>query len=189
MNGPDERNGAQAANLALRLFLISLAVLFVASLVGYVVTRASSPQAAAVVLPQLLWASTAALLAAGGLLETAWRRSRAGREQAALVLLRAAAGAALLFFGLQVPALGRLLAQHRLAADPGNPSLGFVFFLVLLHAAHVAGGLAALVRSLQQFRRRGAFSSGGGQNLRALARYWHFLDAVWLAMLAVFLVS
>lgn len=178
-----------AATLALRLFLLSLAILFAASLVGYGLTRLRLVPAATLPVPGLLWASTVALLAAGGFLEVAWRQLRRSRLAPARDFLRAAGVAAGVFFCLQAPALGQLYTGHRAAAQAGNPLLGFVFFLILLHALHVAGGLVALGRGLFRSRRRPLIPDQDGPGLRLLSRYWHFLDAVWLVMFGAFLLG
>jgi cytochrome c oxidase subunit III len=176
------------ATLAMRLLILSLAVLFVAALVGYVLTRLRLDVAGAVTVPRLLWFSTAALLAAGGLLELAWRALRYGRREAALVRLRLAGSAAVVFLVLQVPALWQLLVAHPAATDAGNPLLGFVFFLVLLHALHVLAGLVAMGVQIYRTWARPLLLDEHGPALRLLGRYWHFLDLVWVVMFAVFLL-
>ena len=177
------------ATFALRLLILSLTVLFVAALVGYGITRARLADAGTVAVPVLLWASTVALLAAGGLLELAWRRLRSGRRESARFDLRSATAAAVVFLAVQAPALGQLLEAHPSANAVGNPLLGFVFFLVLLHALHVLGGVVALAWLLRRTRLRLPIPDEDGPSIRLLARYWHFLDAIWLAMFGVFLLG
>lgn len=75
----------------------------------------------------------------------------------------------------------KALFQQRLAL------YGLVFFLVLIHALHVFGGIIALARTWQQAR-RGVYDHEHYQPVRHVALYWHFLDAVWLAMFFTFLV-
>lgn len=176
------------ATLAMRLLILSLAVLFVAAVVGYVLTRLRLDTVGAVPVPGLLWFSTAALLAAGGLLELAWRALRHGQREAASGRLRLAGAAAVIFLVLQVPALWRLLTAHPAATEAGNPLLGFVFFLVLLHALHVLAGLVALGVQIFRTRTEPLLLDEHGPALRLLGRYWHFLDVVWVVMFAVFLL-
>ncbi len=181
-----ERGGAVA--MAMRLLILSLAVLFIASIIGYVVTR-SRLEDGSVAMPGLLWGSTAALLLAGVLLELAWRRLAAGAAPAARSFLLAAAAASVAFLGLQVPALVQLLQAHPAATEGGNPLLGFVFFLVLLHALHVVGGMVAMAAVLWRTRARALGAASDGPAVGQTTRYWHFLDLVWLAMFAVFLLG
>ncbi len=187
MNGPQAASSGRVS-LAMHLLILSLTVLFAASLVGYVVTRARLEDGA-VSIPALLWASTAALLLAGGLLEVALRRVRAGRASGARPALLAAATASVAFLALQVPALLQLLRAHPGAQEAGNPLLGFVFFLVLLHALHVVGGMVAMAAVLWRTRTRALAAVADGAALQQTARYWHFLDIVWVVMFVVFLLS
>jgi cytochrome c oxidase subunit 3 len=175
-------------SFAMRLLIGSLAVLFAASIVGYLVTRARL-DGGEVVIPPLLWASTAALLISGGVLELASRRLHGGRADTARPLLLAASVGSVVFLALQTPALMQLLAAHPAALEAGNPLLGFVFFLVLLHALHVVGGVVALAVVLWRTRNRRPTADQDGPAVRQTARYWHFLDLVWVVMFAVFLLG
>ncbi len=178
------------ATFGMRVLLASLTMLFAASLLGYVVTRRRLGDALALPLPGLLWGSTAVLLASAVVVEVArrrlWRRDVAGFRMWITIM----GGLAIAFMALQIPALGQLLHTHRTLRPEGNPLLGFVFFLVLLHALHVVGGLVPLALLLRR-------AWGGGRPLvpddhggvRLFVRYWHFLDIVWVVMLAVFLLA
>ena len=73
------------------------------------------------------------------------------------------------------------MAQQKIAL------YGLIFVLVLLHAAHVLGGIIALLRTGQQAS-RGVYDHEHYQPVRHVALYWHFLDAVWLAMFFTFLL-
>jgi len=187
MNRDDVVRGGPAS-FAMRLLILSLTVLFAASIVGYAVTRARLEDGA-VAVPPLLWASTAALLAAGVLLELASRRLHGGRAGSARGLLAAAAAGSVAFLAVQVPALAQLLDAHPQASAAGNPLLGFVFFLVLLHALHVLGGMVALAVVLRRARGRALTVDHDGPAVRHTAAYWHFLDLVWVVMFAVFLLG
>ena len=64
------------------------------------------------------------------------------------------------------------------------------FVLTGFHGLHVACGIAALVflffRALRERRRAaGAFSPGTGGMVDAGTYYWHFVDAVWVAVFVV----
>ena len=61
-----------------------------------------------------------------------------------------------------------------------------LFILVLLHAAHVAGGViyfAAVTRRALDGYNDHEYYTG----VRNAAMYWHFLDVVWLCMFGTFL--
>ena len=68
---------------------------------------------------------------------------------------------------------------------PSKGVAGMVFALAFLHALHVVGGVAALllvvIRTWNRF-----YDHERNWGIRFAAQYWHFLDLVWLMMLAAF---
>ena len=65
---------------------------------------------------------------------------------------------------------------------------GLILTLIAVHALHVLGGLIPLVVLCRdQFAR--SRPDPAPETLRAVALYWHFLDAVWLTMLATFILT
>lgn len=179
---------AKIRTLGLRLFLVSLAVLFAASLLGYVVYRLASPTAPArgwLHLPHLLWASTIFLLVSTGLLHAAGRAAQPDRMRNRCI---AAAGAAIAFVILQTPCIVIMIRDHfQLEHEHVHTGLyGLVMFLIALHALHVIGGLISLLIIAIVSHRRGRIDPA---SVRDAARFWHFLDLVWLTMFATFLLT
>ena len=176
----------------MRLFLVSLAILFGAGLLGYVVIRllALGEEPADVpALPRGLWLSTALLLASSGTMQAALiaaRRDEAGRLRAAMVATTllglgflAVQGACWLsWMGPMTDALGDAERVFLLA--------GF-YVLTGLHALHVIGGLVPLVvvtvRALA-----GGYSAGDHPGIVYTAMYWHFLDGVWIVLFLTLLI-
>lgn len=72
----------------------------------------------------------------------------------------------------------------------GNPSGSFVYVISGLHAAHVLGGIAALILALLQ-----AFIFGKNKSEKRLVRlnltvrYWHFVDILWLYLFLFLLLT
>lgn len=170
--------------IAMWLFLAALAILFLASMLGYAVFRMTgklSPPLGTLTFPPLLWVSTALVLAASVSIHQALRSIR--REQQAQ--LRRWIGITLalasLFVLVQAPALLSLLSTHDARGQTGHTLYGLIFFLVLLHALHVVGGVVALlVVSSRAAKHRYDHESHLG--VRFAAMYWHFLDGVWIFM-------
>lgn len=175
---------ARAAVFGMWLFLASLGMLFAASMLGYVIIRTRSD--AGVHLPPGLWLSTVIILTSGVTMHLAQRSIRQERHDAFKPYLL---GTLLLAFGfmvIQTPSLWRLLQEHAAMRQQGLYAYGLIFFLVLLHALHVVGGIAGLGRvTLNAFR--GRYDHEHHQGVRLAAMYWHFLDAVWLVMFGVML--
>ena len=196
---------SSAATFGMWLFLAALFMLFASSLLGYAVIRLQArknPQfgAGAIHLPALLWLSTGAVIGVSVALSRAVRVFRRARQRAYRNALTAAMALAVGFITVQAPALANVLVtsdQFRKSADiaaatqPGRPApagtalYALIFFLVLVHAVHVVGGIIPLWR-LTLRAHRGTYDPSDVRPLRHVAMYWHFLDAVWVAMFLTF---
>lgn len=191
--------------LAVIWFLSGLGMLFGAAMLGYAAVRMnhrSDLQFGSLVLPKLLWLSTALVMAASVTVQFAVVAIRRERQDLLRGWLVTTLIIGLLFCAVQVPSLGSLVRQHLdsisafEAAGGGGysnglptgtirpqPFFGIIFTFILIHAAHVLGGLVQLVLVI-----RGAFQGRYDHEyfnpVKHAAMYWHFLDVVWLTMFA-----
>ena len=182
---PHHRPHPATVTVGMWLFLASLTMLFGASMLGYALIRArsTSPALHTLQLPRLLWISTALILAASATLHFALQAVRRERQlelRRHLVMTCLFAG---LFLIVQAPALARLLSQHRALLEQGMHLYGLIFFLILLHAMHVIGGVIALaVTTRNAFA--GKYDHENHAGMKHATMYWHFLDVVWIVMYA-----
>lgn len=197
--------------LGMWLFLIALGILFASSLIGYVVIRLSTlepgldpvtgaivrepgPPLGSIPIPPGLWVATTVMLASSFSIHLALRAIRQERQIVFLRCLMVTAALALMFLVIQVPSLWALLQEHktftaqvRQGANAGLPPYSMVFFLILVHALHLVGGLVPLgivMRHAQRHR----YDHESHNPVKYLAMYWHFLDVVWLSLFAGFLL-
>jgi len=85
------------------------------------------------------------------------------------------------FVIIQTPSLWSLLSQHQRFASQGVALYGLIFFLILVHALHVIGGIVGLaVTTVHAHQHHYDHEHHAGVKNAAL--YWHFLDVVWLVM-------
>ncbi|RMG45022.1 MAG: heme-copper oxidase subunit III [Acidobacteria bacterium] len=171
--------------LGLTLFLASLTMLFGAGLAGYLVTLLAArewPPPGAPPLPRGLWLSSALALAVSGAVQRALQRIRAGDAGGLARWLRLALLCAFAFLASQA-------WNWTALAGRGGPAgvrnlYGFSFyFLTVLHALHVLGGLIPLgVTTARAAARR--YAPGAHEGVSLCAAYWHFLAAVWLVIFA-----
>ena len=169
------------------LFLVSLLVFFITSILLYLIYaywRRDDPQSS-VPLPPTFLVSTVLLLLISGLVHIATRSVRREKRKLTCLLLVTSGIVATIFMGLQFDAMSKMLGGPALGGGTGRGVAGMVAVLALLHALHVAGGVIALgivsIRSLL-----GRYDHERHWPVDFAAQYWHFLDAVWLCMLAAF---
>jgi cytochrome c oxidase subunit 3 len=169
--------------LGLLLFLISLSMLFAASLVAYVITRHASPdwRAGMPGLPLGLLGSTALIIGLSGSMHWALSAIRKNRAQT----LKRALWLALLFaiaFLLGQTMNWRTMAAAELTAK-AKTLYPFTFFLLTgLHALHVLGGFVPHAVVLSRAARQ-QYSSSRYEGVKLCAQYWDFLGLVWLVLL------
>ena len=193
MTGGDPRRVREGAIpgagvLGMWVFLATLTVLFIASIVGYLVVRLRAtdwPPPGMPRLPAGLWLATLVLLAGSVTIHRALRSIRLGDRAALIRWLQATLALAVVFLSVQSWNWWGLIRLHLTAA---SNLYAFTFFMLTgLHAAHVIGGIAllaiVLVRSL-----RGRYGSDRHGGVTYAAMYWHFLDAIWLVLFAVMVV-
>lgn len=169
------------------IFLLSLVVFFLTSILLYAIYayhRRDDPQSSAP-LPTTFLVSTACLLGVSGMMHASTRAVRREKRSWTAILLVASALAASLFIAVQFASMRAMLAGPALQAGTGKGVAGMVAVLAFLHALHVAGGIVALVlvaiRSMM-----GKYDHERHWPVDFAAHYWHFLDLVWLCMLAAF---
>ena len=141
-NSPDLRGRRQ---LGLALFLISLGMLFGASIAAFAYLRLTSPAlqgSERIELPLALGVSTAVLLGAGVAMYKATQNAKRGHFPLLRRWLAWAWVTSALFIAVQVPALVQLLDHHR-ALEVSV--YGIAFALVVVHALHVVGGMVPLL--------------------------------------------
>jgi len=176
------------------LFLLTLAVFFFSSILlfGFYVALRLSPEAGqrpdSFYLPRSFLPSTILLLGVSGALEWALRSSRSDRTNDVRISTIAALIMGFLFMAIQSEGMYRLLIATWAAQASRNSAYALTLVLAFLHALHVVGGIVGLcVVAFQASRERYDHERHFG--LRFCTLYWHFLDVVWVLLLACFIIT
>lgn len=177
--GWDTASSVPAPSLALWVVIVTVTMLFAGFISAYLIRRASGDWIP-IYSPPLLLANTAAIIASSVALHRA--QARRGRGYTIWMLLGIGLGSAFL--------AGQMLVWKQLAAAgiflPTSPHGSFFFMLSSVHAAHVLGGVAALLHALRRSLRRGIES--GRMATRMAATYWHFVTGVWIVLYVMLFV-
>jgi cytochrome c oxidase subunit III len=164
--------------------LASITMTFAAFTSALIVRQGAAPDWRHLTLPPILYLNTVVLLASSATLEIARRRVSAfmtGRQQIAIPSLWLYVT---LFLGLLF-VVGQYLAWLQLRARglflATNPNSSFFYLLTALHALHVSGGLGGLARVISRLHKSILRKS----TLDATSHYWHFMDLLWVYLLAL----
>lgn len=172
------------------ILLVSMSILFTATLTAYVWTRIVNPVWKTPEMPELplgLFASTAMIAGMSGSMHMAMRDVRQNKNESLLRDLWLA-----LAFGIAFM-LGQALNWRTMApglnAPVPHPLYPFTFYMLTgVHAAHVVGGFIPLGITIVNARRR-VYTSSKHEGLRLCRQYWDFLGVVWLILLATLWIA
>jgi cytochrome c oxidase subunit III len=161
--------------------IVSILMFFMALASAYLVRKGTSSDWVPVRIPAFLWINTAVLLLSSATLELARKRlARAdGKGFKKYWLLTTLLGVAFL--------IGQIVAWKQLARQgiylTTNPASSFFYIFTGAHALHLVGGIVALIYAA----RRNFSETNVTRSVAAevTSYYWHFLDALWLFLLAV----
>jgi len=185
-DGGDGRGSSRRASIAgLIVLLAATTMAFAALTSAFVMRRDVSKDWVVLPLPHILWLNTAVLLSSSLLLEAARRSLKHGRRTSFNRYWTAGMVLGICFL------LGQALAWRQLRAAgifvATNPSSSFFYLLTAAHAVHIAAGLSALAYvDVQALRLR--LGPGKRTAVDVSAMFWHFLDALWLYLMVLFLV-
>lgn len=176
------------------LFLLSLSVFFFSGIILYVVYiylrlgGAEENTAPLLRLPASFITSTLTLVGVSGFLELACRAARRCKEGLVKNYVILALIFSLLFMVLQAEGLYELIGRNDPSMSHAATAFVFTFVLAFLHAAHVLFGVLGLILTTfgalrEKYDRERMFG------LKFCTAYWHFLDIVWLILLATFIAA
>ena len=187
--GDDDRPGPggsarvpeRAYFTAIQLGMAGIIMFFMALTSSFLVRKGLGADWVAFGLPRVLWFNTLILLASSATIELARRSLREGDAASFRHWWSITTAFGVLFL------VGQLLAWRQLRAQgvflSSNPSSSFFYLLTALHGLHLAGGLVFLGCVRLGSWRGSRLSRAGAAGLAAL--YWHFMDGLWLFLLAL----
>jgi cytochrome c oxidase subunit 3 len=171
------------SSTAIWVLLFAITMMFAAFSSALFVRKGSSLDWRTFTLPSILYFNTLLLLASSVTLEVSRRRVAAfmgglkSQVESPARWLYITLLLGLLFVAGQYAAWSQLSAEGLYLAT--NPSCSFFYVLTATHALHVLGGLSGLVYVIRGLSKSALRRS----TLDATARYWHFMDVLWLYLL------
>lgn len=178
-------------NIVLTLLLMGLSTLFLGFTAAYIYTRYTTGILAAS-LPKIFIYNSVFLIGSSVCLWQAVKSYKADNTKAYQLALGGALALTVVFLIAQVYAWGQL------GDIRGQLGSGYIKALSIMHFGHVVGGIPFLAWFLITAIRRMKepvsvlvyFSDPEKRlKLRLLNIYWHFLDFLWIFLVALFLLS
>jgi cytochrome c oxidase subunit III len=177
------------SSTAIWVVLFAISMMFAAFTSALVVRKGSSLEWRTFKLPSVLFFNTIVLFASSVALEVSRRRIAVFMGT---LRVQVESPARWLYVTLSLGTLfvaGQYVAWSQLRAEglylATNPSSSFFYVLTVTHALHVLGGLGGLVYVIRKLSK----SSLRRSTLDATARYWHFMDLLWLYLLLLLRVK
>ena len=177
---PKRRPSPKRYYTGITLGIVSVLMFFMALASAYLVRR-GSPDWVPVRVPMLMWFNTMVLLLSSGTLELARKRLGLLDTRAFRRLWGVTTALGVVFLVGQVVAWRQLVGEGIYLAS--NPASSFFYIFTGAHALHLIGGVGALLYvAWRNFEK--------AQVTRVVAAevasyYWHFMDALWLFLLAL----
>jgi cytochrome c oxidase subunit 3 len=178
--------GVSPKQLAMFVLFGTLSMLFGASVVGYLITRAQNDVWKTASMPNLplgLLASSILLLALSIAMHRALAAVRQNRFEATQRALLIALLLGIAFVVGQVQNWRSMIGAT--TAGDARTLYGFTFYMLTgLHALHVVGGFVPLNIVLGKAKRR-EYSSSNHEGVKLCTQYWDYLGLVWLVLISV----
>jgi cytochrome c oxidase subunit 3 len=184
--GSDGRGADRRASfVGLVVLLASTTMVFGALTAAFWMRRVISNDWRSMHKPAILWFNTAVLLASSLVLDRSRHALKAGNRDRFNVWWTSATALGVLFLIGQAFVWRQLKQAGVYVAS--NPCSSFFYVLTAVHAAHLLGGVAALMYvDVQALRLR--LGPAKRTTIDVSAIFWHFLDGVWLYLMLLFYV-
>jgi cytochrome c oxidase subunit III len=186
---PTGYNRSHIHPLKLTLWVgIGSIIMMFAALTSAFIVRRSAGNWLEFKLPDVFFLNTLVIIASSVTLHWSYLSFKKGNEKMYKGLLLATLGLGLVFVVLQYAGWEAMTAMG--ATFTANPSSSFMFVIPGLHAAHVLGGIAALVvATVHAFSL--PFKPVPHRQLRfeLVLQYWHFVDILWVYLIIFFALN
>jgi len=186
--GGDDRNrrrrwspSPKRYSTAITIGIVSILMFFMALASAFIVLRRGSDLWVTVHLPRILWANTCVLLASSFTLESARQRLYLADASGFRKLWLVTTALGFLFVAGQLVAWRQLVAQGVYIAS--NQASSFFYIFTGAHAVHLLGGVGALL--FVAFRKFEKTKISLQAAAEITSYYWHFMDGLWIFLLAL----
>lgn len=174
----DEKS-ARSKKLLLWFAIISMVMVFAGLTSGFIVSK-SRPDWKPVELPSQFLYSTIVIVLSSITFWFAKKSIAANQIKKTTYFLTATLALGILFVSQQFQGFNEMVAKGQFLTGPtSNITSQFLYAFVMVHLAHLAGGLLSLIVTLIN-QLRGKYTAQNYLGIELSSMFWHFLDILWL---------
>ena len=180
-----ERKG-KTYKLLLWFGMISICMIFAGLTSAYVVSKSRPDWLKDFQLPIAFLISTIAMLVSSLTFYGGLQSMKNGNRNQTSILLLATLGLGIAFIILQFKGFGQVIDNgYFFTGSESNVTTSFLYIAVLVHIAHLLGGIISLLVVIyNHYKQR--YNSTQTLGIELSAMYWHFMDFIWVYLFLFF---
>ena len=182
--GTGKEKNDRAKKMMLWFGIVSLIMGFAGWTSAYIVSSTREDWISDLKLPQAFYISTAIIITSSLTYILAKKAIQEGNAKMGTNWLLVTLGLGIAFIVLQFNGFSQMVAQGYYFTGPtSNIKLSYIFLIAAVHIVHVVAGLISLLVVLFN-QLRGKYSSNEYLGVSLGATFWHFLDLLWVYLMA-----
>ena len=166
--------------------MISICMIFAGLTSAYVVSKSRPDWLKDFVLPSAFVASTVAMLVSSFTFYLALQATKKDNRNGASMFLLITLALGIAFIVLQFKGFGQVIDNgYFFTGSESNVTTSFLYIAVLVHIAHLLGGIISLLAVIYNHYKQ-KYNSAQTLGIELSAMYWHFMDFIWVYLFLFF---
>ncbi|WP_396163037.1 heme-copper oxidase subunit III [Flavobacterium sp.] len=172
--------------LLLWFAMISICMIFAGLTSAYVVSKSRPDWLKDFHLPIAFLSSTIAMLLSSFTFYSALQTMKKGNRNQTTILLFFTLALGIAFIALQLKGFGQVIENgYFFTGSESNVTTSFLYITVLVHIAHLLGGIISLLIVIYNHYKQ-KYNSTQTLGIELSAMYWHFMDFIWVYLFLFF---
>ena len=177
---------AKTYRLLLWFGMLSICMIFAGLTSAYVVSKSRPDWLKDFQLPTAFLISTIAMLVSSLTFYGALKTMKKGNRNQTTILLLSTLGLGIAFIFLQFKGFGQVIENgYFFTGSESNVTTSFLYIAVLVHIAHLLGGIISLLIVIYNHYKQ-KYNSAQTLGIELSAMYWHFMDFIWIYLFLFF---
>ena len=182
----EQAHKGKTYKLLLWFGMISICMIFAGLTSAYVVSKSRPDWLKDFVLPSAFVISTVAMLVSSFTFYLALQATKKNNRSMATTFLLLTLALGIAFIVLQFKGFGQVIENgYFFTGSESNVTTSFLYIAVLVHIAHLLGGIISLLVVIYNHYKQ-KYNSAQTLGIELSAMYWHFMDFIWVYLFLFF---